>query len=160
MLPATLRNRRVSTLTVGLLVAQTTDGGASGRARVVVLVGPSHPQPPLDSLHPSLLLPSHFSFGGNYLFLKRAPEQTRWEIPLNKSSLFPDSLSLALQTKLVGWGWDFPRPLLVWGGLAGGGSSQECQAAAAAPLLTAGRAGALPPRSRESQPPPLQTEGT
>lgn len=117
-------------------------------------------QPP-DSLHPSLLLPSHFPFGGNYLFLKRAPEQTRWEIPPNKPSLFPGSLSLALQTKLVGRGWDFPRPLLVWEGLPGGGSSQECQAAAAAaPLLTAGRAGALPPRSRESQPPPLQAEGT
>lgn len=100
---------------------------------------------PLDSLRPSLLLPSHFPFGGNYLFLKRAPEQTRWETPLNKSSLFPDSLSLALQTKLVGWGWDFPRPLLVWEGLAGGGSSQECQAAAAAaPLLTLGGQGPSP----------------
>ena len=112
-----------------------------------------HSPPPPDSLHPSLLLPSHFPFGGNYLFLKRAPEQTRWEIPLNKSSVFPDSLSLALQTKLVGWGWDFPRPLLVLEGLTGGGSSQECQAAAAAaPLLTAGRAGALPPSALKGKP--------
>lgn len=62
--------------------------------------------------------------------------------------LFSGDPSLALQTKWEGV-VGLPTPLLVWEGPAGGRSSKECRAAAA-PLLTAGRAGG---RSRESHPP-------
>lgn len=139
----------MSMLTVGFLVAQTTDGGASGRACAVVEASTS--TAPWTACAP--LFSSTLSFPVEIIcFLKRAPEQTQVKPLANR--LFFSSLSLALRHKAGGVGVGLPTaPACLRKGSLGEGHLRNARQLLLLHLLTAGRAGALP-ALRESRPPP------